>query len=66
MARTPQTKKLARVTVTRAGGEYQFQFEDEAGKTIRLDATSDQVLGLADKLDDLLAGEEVEQTTARA
>jgi hypothetical protein len=61
MARSPRIRKLAQITVTRVGGEYQFQLEDEAGKTVRLDATSDQVLKLADELDDLLADEEMEQ-----
>jgi hypothetical protein len=61
MARSPRNKKLARIVVTRAGDQYQLQFEDDAGKTVKLDATSDQVLALADTLDDLLAEEEVEQ-----
>jgi hypothetical protein len=61
MARSPRTRKLAQITVTRIGAEYQLEFEDEAGKTVRLDATSDQVLKLADELDDLLADEELEQ-----
>jgi hypothetical protein len=61
MARSLKSKKLARITVTRIGDDYQLQIEDEAGKTVRLDATSDQVLSLADTLDDLLAEEEMEQ-----
>jgi hypothetical protein len=61
MGRSPRSKTLAQITVTRVGGEYQLELEDEAGKTVRLDATSDQVLGLADTLDDLLAEEEMEQ-----
>lgn len=61
MARFPRSKKLARITVTRLGGEYQLELEDEVGKTVRLAATSDQVLRLADELDDLLAEEEMEQ-----
>ncbi|MGO4706832.1 hypothetical protein AB4072_13770 [Microvirga sp. 2MCAF38] len=62
MARSPRTKKLAQITVTRVGGEYQLELEDDAGKTVRLGATSNQALKLADKLDDLLADEEIEQT----
>jgi hypothetical protein len=61
IARSPRTKKLAQITVTRIGAEYQLELEDEAGKTVRLNATSDQVLKLADELDDLLADEELEQ-----
>jgi len=66
MARSPRTKKLAKITVTRVEGEYQLQIEDEAGKTIRLNATSDQALSLADTLDDLLAEEELEQGSVKA
>ncbi len=61
MARSALLKKLAQITVTRIGSEYQLQLEDEAGKTVRLEATSDQILALADTLDDLLAEEELEQ-----
>lgn len=60
MARSPRTKKLAQITVSRVGREYQLELEDEAGKIVRVAAISDQVLGLADKLDDLLADEEME------
>lgn len=61
MARSARIKKLAQITVTRIGSEYQLQLEDEAGKAVRLEATSDQVLGIADTLEDLLAEEEIEQ-----
>lgn len=61
MARFPRSKKLARITVTRLGGEYQLELEDEAGKIVLLSASSGQVLRLADELDDLLAEEEMEQ-----
>jgi hypothetical protein len=61
MARSVRSKKLTQITVTRVGGEYQLRIEDEVGKAVLLDATSDQVLDLADALDDLLAEEEIEQ-----
>jgi hypothetical protein len=53
-----KAKRLARITVTRVESEYQFQLDDEAGKTVRVTATSEQVVELADALDDLLAEEE--------
>ena len=64
MARTPRTTKLAKITVSRTGSEYQIEIESDAGKTVRVDATSDQVLKLADALDDLLADEEAERQAA--
>ena len=61
MARTPKAKKLVDIAVTRVDGEYQLRIEDEAGMATVYDADSDQVLKLADTLDDLLADEEQEQ-----
>jgi hypothetical protein len=57
----PRSSKIVRVTVDRVGSEYHFEIENDGGKTLRLSATSDQVLTLADVLDDLLADEEIEQ-----
>ncbi len=55
MARAPKAKPLAHVAVTRNGSTYQIQVEDEAGKKVLYELTSDLAIRLADQLDDLLA-----------
>jgi len=61
MPRAAKPKKLAHITATREGSIYGLQFEDEAGKKVLFELTSDQALRLADILDNLLADEEQEQ-----
>ena len=61
MPRVAKPKKLAQITATREGSIYGLQFEDEAGKMVLFELTSDQALRLADSLDNLLADEEQEQ-----
>jgi CspA family cold shock protein len=51
---------LTRITPAREGGTYQLEIEDETGKRMLFDLASDQVLLLAEQLDDLLADEEDE------
>ncbi|HEX2552186.1 MAG TPA: cold-shock protein [Microvirga sp.] len=60
MARAPKAKPLAHAAVTRTGSTYQIQVEDEAGKKVLYELTSDLAIRLADQLDDLLAEEEEE------
>jgi cold shock CspA family protein len=60
MARAPKAKPLAQVAVTRSGGTYQIQVEDEAGKKALYELSADLTIRLADRLDDLLAEEEDE------
>ncbi len=61
MARALKAKKLAQLAVKREGSIYRLQVEDEAGKKVLFEITSDQALRLADTLDNLLADEEEEQ-----
>src|SRR5215212_10939285 len=61
MGRPLKAKKLANLTVSREEGTYRISFEDEAGKKVLFEVTSDQALRLADVLDYLLAKEEQEQ-----
>jgi hypothetical protein len=61
MAQFPITKTLTRIIVTRQDGEYQLQIEDESGDVAVYHTGSEQILQLADELDDLLAEEEGEQ-----
>lgn len=61
MPRAAKPKKLAHITATREGSIYGLRFEDEAGKKVLFELTSDQALRLADILDNLLADEEQEQ-----
>src|SRR5215210_3445327 len=61
MPRVAKPKKLAQIAATREGSIYGLQFEDEAGKKVLFELTSDQALRLADRLDNLLADEEQEQ-----
>jgi cold shock CspA family protein len=60
MAREPKPKKVASSTVTREGSTYRLRLEDEAGKAVIYEATSDQAARLADALDDALADEDEE------
>jgi cold shock CspA family protein len=60
MPRAAKPKKLAQIAATRDGNIYGLQFEDEAGKKVLFELTSDQTLRLADSLDNLLADEEQE------
>jgi CspA family cold shock protein len=53
-------KPLACITPARAGSTYQLAIEDEAGKRVLFELTSDQALLLAEQLDGLLADEEGE------
>ena len=61
MAQFPLTMTLTSITVTRHDGEYQLQIEDESGDVAVYHTGSEQILQLADDLDDLLAEEEEEQ-----
>ena len=65
MARALKAKKLAQLAVKREGSIYRLQVEDEAGKKVLFEITSDQALRLADTLDNLLADEEEEQRPKR-
>jgi hypothetical protein len=62
MARATKPKSVGSITVDREGATYLVRVEDETGKAVTYQATSDQVFRLADALDDLLAAEEEEQT----
>lgn len=61
MAQHPIARTLTRITVTRHGGEYQLQIEGELGEIAVYHTGSEQILQLADDLDDLLAEEEGER-----
>jgi CspA family cold shock protein len=60
MPRALKPKPLARITPAREGSTYQLETEDEAGKRVLFELTSDQALLLAEQLDGLLADEEDE------
>jgi len=60
MPRPLKAKTLARITPAREGCTYRLETEDEAGKRVLFELTSDQALQLADLLDGLLADEEEE------
>ena len=60
MPRALKAKTLARLTPAREGSTYQLELEDEAGKRVLFELTSDQALRFADELDRLLADEEEE------
>src|SRR5215203_5039685 len=64
MARALKAKKLAHIAGDREGSIYRLHVEDEAGKKILFELTSDQALLLADTFDRLLAEEEQEQALA--
>jgi cold shock CspA family protein len=53
-------KPLTCITPARDGSTYQLEIEDEAGKRVLFELTSDQALRLAEDLDSLLADEEDE------
>ena len=61
MPRALKAKKLAQFAVNREGSTYRLQVEDEAGKKVLFEVTSNQAHRLADTLDNLLADEEEEQ-----
>jgi hypothetical protein len=62
MAQFPIMKTLANIAVTQVDGEYRIRIEDQSGDTAVYRALNDQVVDLADMLDDLLADEDEEQT----
>jgi hypothetical protein len=62
MAQFPIMKTLANMAVTQVDGEYRIRIEDQSGDTAVYRALNDQVVDLADMLDDLLADEDEEQT----
>jgi hypothetical protein len=61
MAQFPIMKTLATIAVTRVDGEYRIRIEDQSGDIAVYRAVSDQVVDLADRLDDLLSDEDEEQ-----
>jgi hypothetical protein len=63
MAQFPIMKTLANIAVTQVDGEYRIRIEDQSGDTAVYRALNDQVVDLADMLDDLLADEDEEQTS---
>jgi hypothetical protein len=60
MAQFPIVKTLATIAVTRVDGEYRIRIEDQSGDTAVYRAVSDQVVDLADRLNDLLSDEDEE------
>jgi hypothetical protein len=60
MAQFPIVKTLATIAVTLVDGEYRIRIEDQSGDTAVYRAVSDQVVDLADRLDDLLSDEDEE------
>ncbi len=60
MAQFPIMKTIANMAVTRVDGEYRIRIEDESGDSAVYRALPDQVLDLADMLDDLLFDEDEE------
>jgi precorrin-4 methylase len=62
MAQFPIMKTIANIAVTHVDGEYRIRIEDQSGDIAVYCALSDQVVDLADVLDDLLSDEEEEQT----
>jgi hypothetical protein len=61
MAQFPIVKTLATIAVTHVDGEFRIRIEDQSGDTAVYRAVSDQVVDLADMLDDLLTDEAEEQ-----
>jgi hypothetical protein len=61
MAQFPIMKTLANIAVTHVDGEYRIRIEDQSGDTAVYRASSDQVVDLADMLDDLLSDEDEKQ-----
>jgi cold shock CspA family protein len=60
MPRALKAKTLASITPARQGSTYSIEIEDDAGKRVLFELTSDQALRLAEVLDGLLADEEDE------
>ena len=60
MPRAVKPKTLTRIAPAREASTYQLAIEDEAGKRVLFELTSDQALLLAEQLDGLLADEEEE------
>jgi hypothetical protein len=55
-------KTIANIAVTHVDGEYRIRIEDESGDTGVYRASSDQVMDLANMLDDLFSDEDEELT----
>lgn len=62
MPQFPIMKTIANIAVTHVDGEYRIQIEDESGDITVYRAVSDQVMDLADRLDDLLSDEDQKAT----
>ena len=62
MAQFPIMKTLANIAVTQVDGEYRIRIEDGSGDTAIYPAVPDQVVELADMLDDLLPDESEKET----
>jgi hypothetical protein len=62
MAQFPIMKTLANIAVTQVDGEYRIRIEDETGDTAVYRAVPDQVVELADMLDNLLPDESEKET----
>jgi cold shock CspA family protein len=60
MPRAVKPKTLTRIAPAREASTYQLAIEDETGKRVLFELTSDQALLLAEQLDGLLADEEDE------
>jgi cold shock CspA family protein len=60
MPRALKAKTLARIIPSREASTYSLEIEDDAGKRVLFELTSDQALRLAEVLDGLLADEEDE------
>lgn len=58
MATKAQSKNLAKFSISGSGDEYQIEIEDEAGDTLELTASYEQLELLADTLDELLKADE--------
>ncbi|MBL0407320.1 hypothetical protein JKG68_25685 [Microvirga aerilata] len=63
MAQFPTIKTLANIAIAHVNRGYSIQIEDWSGDTAIHCTWSDQVVDLADMLDDLLSDEHEEQTT---
>jgi cold shock CspA family protein len=60
MPRALKAKRLVRITPARESSTYRLEIEDDAGKRVLFELTSNQALRLAEVLDGLLADEEDE------
>ena len=61
MAQFPIMNTIANIAVTHVDGEYRIRIQDQSGDTSVYRALSQQVVNLADMLDDLLSDEDEEQ-----